>query len=258
MAQYRTGTVTLTNGDATVTGVGTSWLSNLSVGDIFIRIGDSVPYFVGSITNDTSLELTAPYVGVTGSGVSYAVTTDFTPNSALGLLSPTDLETAITFNANMTAIDEALADRPALLEGIVSKNSGDMGSFVSGLVFGTDGAVSANCNWTRAGRAITCRAEINCKHFAKGITVGDRFWIDGFLPLATYNPCTGDSAPLGKVGSLTAYALWGNATPGSQVIATFDIYVQHTTSTVYFLCTYSNGSLNYGNAMTGTFTYFIE
>ena len=258
MAQYRTGTVTVTNGDATVTGVGTSWLSNLSIGDIFIRIGDNGSYFVGSITNDTSLELTAPYVGVTGSGVSYAVTTDFTPNSALGLLSPTDLETAITFNANMTAIDEALADRPALLEGIVSKNSSDMGSFVSGLVFGNDGAVSANCNWTRAGRAITCRAEINCKHAAKGITVGDRFWINDFIPETAYNPCTGNSGPLGKVGSLTTYTSWGTSTANSHSIATFDIYAQHNTNTTYFLCTYENGSLNYGNAMTGTFTYFVD
>ena len=258
MAQYRTGTVEVTNGYATVTGVGTSWLSNLSIGDIFIRIGDSVPYFVGSITNDTSLELTAPYVGVTGSDVSYAVTTDFTPNSALGLLSPTDLETAITFNANMTAIDEALADRPALLEGTISKAFFNADSYVSGLVMGYEGNFVAKCHWTRAGRAITCRAEINCRHTARGITVGDRFWIDGFVPVPTHNPCAGNSAPLGKVGSLTAYTGWGDATPGSQNIATFDIYVQDTTSTVYFLCTYLNGPLNYGNAMTGTFTYFIE
>ena len=35
MGQYQTGTANVTNGSQTVTGNGTSWLANVTVGDIF-------------------------------------------------------------------------------------------------------------------------------------------------------------------------------------------------------------------------------
>lgn len=75
--RYETGTVAVTNGDATVTGTGTSWNANLKAGDK-IHIGASGQtdpsetwYTIDSITSDTELELTEVYPGVNDSGLSY-------------------------------------------------------------------------------------------------------------------------------------------------------------------------------------------
>ncbi|GFO66825.1 hypothetical protein GMLC_04040 [Geomonas limicola] len=59
-----TGFVTLTKDAATVSGVGTSFLSSVQVGDYFL-IGKSV-YFVNSVLSNTSLTLTSTFTGATG------------------------------------------------------------------------------------------------------------------------------------------------------------------------------------------------
>jgi len=78
MVEYTTGTVSVTNGDATVTGSGTDFLSNVSAGDWFRIDADgigssSVWYEVSSVTNATSLELTSTYAGTTVSGKAYTI-----------------------------------------------------------------------------------------------------------------------------------------------------------------------------------------
>ena len=80
MSQYKIGTATFTNGSATVTGSGTSWLANVSAGNSIVRVGDNVAYEVSGVASDTSLTITAPYGGVTGSGLSYVAHIDFLPN----------------------------------------------------------------------------------------------------------------------------------------------------------------------------------
>jgi hypothetical protein len=97
MSQYRTGTVSVTNGSAVVTGVGTSWLAEIDPGDLFIRPGDNLVYFVSSVASDVSLSLTAPYGGVTGSGLSYVLHRDFTPDG-IPLMQDGDLETVAIYN----------------------------------------------------------------------------------------------------------------------------------------------------------------
>ena len=42
MSQYKTGTATVTNGSATVTGSGTLWLANVTAGDSFTVAGDGI------------------------------------------------------------------------------------------------------------------------------------------------------------------------------------------------------------------------
>jgi hypothetical protein len=63
-----TGTVSVTNGSATVTGSGTSFQDELSVGDI-IKINTST-HKVDAIASQTSLTLTSDYLGTTGSGLT--------------------------------------------------------------------------------------------------------------------------------------------------------------------------------------------
>lgn len=79
---YRTGTVSVTNGSANVVGVGTLWLTQASVGDIFLG-PDLVEYEITSITDDTHLALkqingTAAYAGTTNSAQVYAIIRNFT------------------------------------------------------------------------------------------------------------------------------------------------------------------------------------
>ena len=103
MTQIKAGTVTVTNGSATVTGSGTSWLGNVEPGDYFIVressgiVGRSVVYEVGGVASDTSLSLTAPWGGASASGVAYVIYVDFLSMGYAKLL-PADLESAPIYN----------------------------------------------------------------------------------------------------------------------------------------------------------------
>jgi len=68
---YSTGTITLTDADATVTGAGTAFLANVSAGQT-LKVGCEY-LTVASITNDTTLELATAYNGTTTAGLSYEV-----------------------------------------------------------------------------------------------------------------------------------------------------------------------------------------
>lgn len=66
------GTVTLTNGSNTVTGVATAFLQQIEVGD-FLNIGTTTRYKVTAIATNYSLTIGTPYVGTTSDGVSIKV-----------------------------------------------------------------------------------------------------------------------------------------------------------------------------------------
>lgn len=72
-SEYTTGTVTVTNGSATVTGSGTSWSANVDAGMFFDATGGTTRLLlVKSVTSNTSLILDQPWNGTTAAGVSYA------------------------------------------------------------------------------------------------------------------------------------------------------------------------------------------
>jgi hypothetical protein len=86
-AVYATGTVTVTPGSRTVTGVGTAWLANLDAGMLLLRANNQ-PYVIASVESDTSLTLVEPYgaygeAGSTGTYGAYPLY-DFTLYLALG------------------------------------------------------------------------------------------------------------------------------------------------------------------------------
>ncbi len=70
MAWHDSGTVSVTNGSSTVTGVGTDWLAGLRPGDALF-LPDGWPYEVLNIASDTTLQLIRPYAGPTKSGERY-------------------------------------------------------------------------------------------------------------------------------------------------------------------------------------------
>ena len=63
------GTITITNGDATIVGAGTSWITGLAVNDYIVFNGNV--YKITEITDDTHLEIEIIYTGKTESGISY-------------------------------------------------------------------------------------------------------------------------------------------------------------------------------------------
>lgn len=67
---YTTGTVSVTNGSATVTGSGTSWSTDWDTYEIII---DGVVYQIASVGSSTSITLTENYAGSTNSGLSYTI-----------------------------------------------------------------------------------------------------------------------------------------------------------------------------------------
>lgn len=75
-AQYATGTVSVTQNSATVTGVGTLWNANadagmiLRVGAIGSEVGTAV---VKSVDSDTQITLRRPWVGANAAGAAYAL-----------------------------------------------------------------------------------------------------------------------------------------------------------------------------------------
>ncbi|QNQ62247.1 hypothetical protein IB024_00330 [Brucella sp. 6810] len=68
---YTAGTVTVTNGSATVTGAGTGWETALIVGGVFYAGGGAYP--IQSVSGETELTLAIPYVGIDATGVGYAI-----------------------------------------------------------------------------------------------------------------------------------------------------------------------------------------
>lgn len=73
MAWYKTGTVSVTNGSATVTGSGTAWVANARVGQAFALEGSGVQYEIAAVVSDTELTISPAYLGATQSGQSYAL-----------------------------------------------------------------------------------------------------------------------------------------------------------------------------------------
>lgn len=109
MAVYITGTVTVTNSSAIVTGAGTGFVAaGIAEGAIFTVRDSGIPYTVAKINSATQLQLSAPYAGASGSGKSYTIVSNFTSRLGLPLMSPGDVDTATIYSRAMALIDAAL------------------------------------------------------------------------------------------------------------------------------------------------------
>ncbi len=84
MAWYRNGTVTMTNGGTAVVGTSTDFVSNVTIGEIFVG-PDRGSYEVAAIVSATQLTLAEPYQGPGGGGQSYKIapTSSFARDLAL-------------------------------------------------------------------------------------------------------------------------------------------------------------------------------
>ena len=80
MPQYKTGTVSVTNGSATVTGSGTLWLANVSAGDRFKVKAINTTYEIASVDSDTQITLNVNWEGATLIQQNYQINIDRTTN----------------------------------------------------------------------------------------------------------------------------------------------------------------------------------
>lgn len=95
MSQYAptTATVSLTSGSAVVTGDATEFLANAAPTDLFVALGtagEDLVYEIASVTDDLTLNLTAPFAGTTGGAKSFIIHRDFSPNG-LPIFNRTDV-----------------------------------------------------------------------------------------------------------------------------------------------------------------------
>lgn len=120
MTQYATGTVTVTNADATVTGSGTAWDGEVAAGDLFTIVDSGVVYEVASVTSDTELELTSTYAGSTAAAQSYTIARDFTPTYDIPYINKTDIEKASILKRMALKIEELLSARQNIANGTFS------------------------------------------------------------------------------------------------------------------------------------------
>ena len=106
MAQYKTGTVTVTTGLNAVTGDNSVDWSTIQPGSWFSVEANIVPYQIASVdVPNRTLLLSVPYAGASATGVAYRIWWDFTTLKKLPLLGLTDLDWAVMFNMAMQILD---------------------------------------------------------------------------------------------------------------------------------------------------------
>lgn len=172
MAWYRTGTVAVTNGSATITGAGTAWVANVAAGHGVV-LPDGRVYEVLAVVSNTSITLGGPYLGGTASGQSYVIVPTRGPELALlqsvaamidtygaallsvgqGLFADgTVTAPGLRFSADQnTGVRRAGADAMALVTGGVDRFTvTNAGASLAGLLTGT--AVTQSQTDTTGGR----------------------------------------------------------------------------------------------------------
>ena len=103
-AWYRQGTVTVTNGSASITGVNTDWLTALiavAIGDIF-TVDSKTWYEIVSVSTDTGIALDRNFEGATVAGVNYAIIR----NTSGTVLTRIAGQVAVQFNQKQLFLDE--------------------------------------------------------------------------------------------------------------------------------------------------------
>lgn len=112
---YSQGSVTVTNGSGVVTGAGTDFVSNASVGEAFIG-PDGRTYEIAQIVSATDLRLRTAYQAATGGGQAYAIqpTQSFARDLALGAASLLTTFAAVRDGVGQGLFGDGSAATPAI------------------------------------------------------------------------------------------------------------------------------------------------
>lgn len=105
MAQYRTGTVTVTTNSATLFGQGTTWkTSGIEPGHWFTVRDEGITYTVAAVLAEDQIVLSAAYQGTSQNSVFYLLHTDFTPRG-YAVPGPNDVEATMIVRRAIYDID---------------------------------------------------------------------------------------------------------------------------------------------------------
>ena len=211
MAWYKTGTISVTNGSATVTGSGTAWVANVRVGDGLAGPDDRL-YEITAVASNTSLTISPTYDGSTSSGQAYLIW----PTSSFGADIVSSLNSLIsTYStiatgpgagkfANGTAALPAVAAAADVDTGAYWTGSNGYGIATGGAVRGLFSSAGMALTGLLSGTAVTQTAvDTTAGRLTK---VGD-FGIAGFSNLTSAD----DYDELGDVGRLIGHATSTNA-----------------------------------------------
>jgi len=128
MSWYRTGTVAVTNGSKTVTGVGTLFTTAVNAGDAFALVDANLNptgawYEVESVTNNTTLVLKQSYAGSTGSNNQYCVF-----NLVGNMTTPSFAQRLATFFASFQSLIDKPTTTPTASSIPIADANGDIDS----------------------------------------------------------------------------------------------------------------------------------
>lgn len=126
MSWYRTGTVTVTNGSKTVTGVGTLWTTAVNAGDAFALVDANLNptgawYEVESVVSNAEITLKQSYAGTTGSNNQYCVF-----NMVGNMTTPSFAQRLATFFASFQSLIDKPTTTPTAASIPVADANGDI------------------------------------------------------------------------------------------------------------------------------------
>jgi len=139
MAQYKTGTASVSNGLNEVNGASTLWLANAIVGNSFKFQGENAIYHIISVDSNTQLHISPNYAGTSKTAAVYIIARDFT-SSGLYEISNNDVDWAYFSTLNARKIDTSLAINA---DGYIPKGDWNAYSNIPTIV----AASSANNGW---------------------------------------------------------------------------------------------------------------
>ena len=128
MSWYRTGTVAVTNGSKTVTGVGTLFTTAVNVGDAFALVDANLNptgawYEVEAVVSNTEITLKQTYAGTTGGNNQYCVF-----NMVGNMTTPSFAQRLATFFASFQTLLDKPTSTPTALGIPVADANGDIDS----------------------------------------------------------------------------------------------------------------------------------
>lgn len=111
MSSYSTGTVKLVNASSIIRAdSSTNFTTNVVKGNLFKKRGEPVYYTVASVVNGTTLQLSSKYAGTSGTGISFLITRDFSPNLNLPEMSSGDQDFADIYTRAIRRMDSLYPD----------------------------------------------------------------------------------------------------------------------------------------------------
>lgn len=185
MSQYKSGSVSVINGSAVVTGVDTLWVDKVSPRDLFIVPTDGVVYEVAAVSSDTGLTLTAPWSGATMSGAPYIITGSFTPVAHIPYPDKGDLEIPAIFRRAMTRVETAIQQISLL--GLYR------GDWAAGISYAANDAVLDGVAGSDSHNIYLCKAAHTSAGFATDLAAGKwnlLFDLQGIAATAETNAAT--------------------------------------------------------------------